>query len=503
MIAAASFDVAILGAGFGGSLLSMVLRQQGLSVVLFDRQVHPRFAIGESSTPAADFILERICDEYSLPRIKPLARYGTWRATYPEIARGLKRGFSYFHHTPGRLFETDDDHSNELLVAASAGKEISDTHWYRAEVDQFFAQEAKRLGSILEEGVTVSITPRDDDWRIEAARSDGSASAYHARFFVDASGAGGTLPKLLGIPDRTSELKTASRSVFGHFVGLPPWQEHLTERGIGAGDYPFPCDAAALHQILDGGWMWVLPFENGITSAGFALDLNRHPLQETLSAADEFAMRLKQYPSLEAAFEPARLADSFPAREPLRTGRLQRLWGQAAGANWCLLPSAAGFIDPFYSTGIAQTLCGILRLGAAFQCRDAPREFQSRLADYSEIVIAETRQIDRIVSLAYRSMGGSPELLHIASAIYFAAATTFERRFHSLDHVPGFLLADEPAFRKVVARVESLLTQAADSADRDHLANLSKEVAFEIRHYNAAGLLNPEARKMYRHTAAR
>ena len=51
-------DIAIIGAGFSGSLLSMLLKRIGLTSVLIDRGSHPRFAIGESSTPIANLLLE-------------------------------------------------------------------------------------------------------------------------------------------------------------------------------------------------------------------------------------------------------------------------------------------------------------------------------------------------------------------------------------------------------------------------------------------------------------
>ncbi len=60
-----AYDVVILGSGFAGSLLGLLLRKQGLSVLVIDRARHPRFAIGESSTPAADFILESLCEEWA------------------------------------------------------------------------------------------------------------------------------------------------------------------------------------------------------------------------------------------------------------------------------------------------------------------------------------------------------------------------------------------------------------------------------------------------------
>ena len=53
-----SFDIAIVGSGFSGSLLAILCRRLGRSVVLIERGSHPRFAIGESSSPLANLVLE-------------------------------------------------------------------------------------------------------------------------------------------------------------------------------------------------------------------------------------------------------------------------------------------------------------------------------------------------------------------------------------------------------------------------------------------------------------
>ncbi|HEY8548968.1 MAG TPA: FAD-dependent oxidoreductase, partial [Vicinamibacterales bacterium] len=128
-------DVAIVGSGFAGSMTALALRQLGRSVVLLDRSRHPRFAIGESSTPLAGLLIEELSDRYALPRLRPFSKWGTWQATYPEIGCGLKRGFSFFRHRPGRPFDDGPEHHSQLLVAASPNDTISDTHWYRPDFD--------------------------------------------------------------------------------------------------------------------------------------------------------------------------------------------------------------------------------------------------------------------------------------------------------------------------------------------------------------------------------
>jgi choline dehydrogenase-like flavoprotein len=83
-------DLAIVGSGFGGSLMAMIAHQLGLSVILLERGKHPRMAIGESTTPLSNLLLERLSTTYELPQLAPLAKWGSWQRAYPQIACGLK-----------------------------------------------------------------------------------------------------------------------------------------------------------------------------------------------------------------------------------------------------------------------------------------------------------------------------------------------------------------------------------------------------------------------------
>src|SRR3954468_9938102 len=103
------FDLAIAGSGFGGSLLAMLARRRGLSVLLLERGSHPRFAIGESTSPLTNLLLEEISREYDLPELLPLTAYAPWKRAYPRIGVGLKRGFSFYAHPPGEPFRPDHE----------------------------------------------------------------------------------------------------------------------------------------------------------------------------------------------------------------------------------------------------------------------------------------------------------------------------------------------------------------------------------------------------------
>src|SRR6266487_4531512 len=135
-------DIAVIGSGFAGSLMARILAKLGYHVLLLERGTHPRFAIGESTTPLANLSLERIACRYGLKDCYDLAAHGRWLRTHPQLRRGVKRGFTFYRHHPGQAL----DPSERLLVAASPTAEVADSHWMRSDVDHHFVREAVNAG---------------------------------------------------------------------------------------------------------------------------------------------------------------------------------------------------------------------------------------------------------------------------------------------------------------------------------------------------------------------
>ncbi len=498
-------DVGILGAGFGGSLMAILLRRIGLQPALIDRSSHPRFAIGESSTPIADLVLRELTARYDLPRIAPLGKYGTWRRAYPRLTCGLKRGFSYFGHRPGESFVPNAAHDNELLVAASSTDEASDTHWYRPEFDQLLAEEAQREGvEYFDRTQITAIQHEAHGWRIEAthqSQSGVSSLEFHARFLIDASGDGCVLARHLGIATDPTPLRTRSRAIFAHFEGVRPWHELMVEGGAHVSEHPFRCDDAALHHILDRSWMWMLGFGDGdhagVTSAGFALDCDAWPLDTDKPIQAEWDEIMARYPTLARQFAHARIV--APAGGLRRSGRLQRIARQAAGRDWAMLPATAGIIDALHSTGNAHNLTGIQRLIGLLEEHWGRSGLPDALAEYDRSVRLEIAQIDQLVHgccVAFRRF----DLLTAFATWYFVAATTSEQRRR--DGVAAgdlFLQSQDPSFRQAMRQsYDSLLALGAQpNLTDDDVCRFQDETAAAVAPYNHCGFCDPARRNMY------
>jgi FADH2 O2-dependent halogenase len=484
-------DIAILGAGFGGTLLSLIAQKLGYSVVLLERGTHPRFAIGESSTPLGNFKLAAITDRFGLGWLKPFAKYGAWKAVYPNVTCGLKRGFSFFKHESGRSFQHTTDNANALVVAASPRDEIADVHWFRAEFDANLVLKAVDNGvQYLDQFETRAIRHAGNGWEITGVRGEGPSLMLRASLIVDATGNGQAIGEALSLKAVLQEkLFARSRGLYSHFTGVGLWHDVLEEDHGPAStrDHTFPCDSAALHHIIDGGWMWVLRFENGVTSAGFSLDPDRHPIDPRESPEAEWKRLLNRYPSLARQFSRAE-----PVRPFTRTGRLQRRFTQAAGPDWAMLPHAVGFLDAWLSPGIAQTLYAVNRLGMILADRKADRP--RRLEAYGQAVIRELEWVDEITGTCFACFDRFP-VMATASMLYFTAAINGEERERTGQAAPddAFLMADHPEYRAIA---QKLFRQALVTPIEEAGAFMA-EARRLLEPYNLCNLCDVGRRNMY------
>ena len=480
----ADFDIGIVGAGFGGALMAMIARRLDKSVVLLEKGAHPRFAIGESSTPLANLILEELSRRWDLPRIRPLAKWGTWQKTYPQLACGLKRGFSFFHHLPGRAWKHQHSHENELLVAASPRDEFGDTHWYRADVDHFLVNEAIREGCEYLDQVDLEPPAFAGDIVALGGSRAGKPLRLQVRFLIDASGPRGFLHQKLKVPGEDFPTMPPTQGLYSHFENVARFAD------LNRHDEPppYPIDDAAVHHVFPGGWIWVLRFNNGITSAGVAARDELANLIGFGAGPKPWNRLLSKFASIHEQFGGAR-----PVREFTHAPRLAFRTSRVSAERWTMLPHTAGFVDPLLSTGFPLNLLGIERLAETIGLRNMSR-FEARLEHYSRQTLAELDFTALLISALYANMADF-ELFSTLSLLYFAAAS-FSETMRRLGKTPeGFLLQEHAAFgptsRKILhaALNQPLLPQAR--------ASLLKNIHSAIEPFDIAGLNDPARRNWY------
>jgi tetracycline 7-halogenase / FADH2 O2-dependent halogenase len=483
------FDIAIVGSGFAGALLAMVATRLGRSVILVERGRHPRFAIGESTSPLANLILEELADRYDLPRLAPLAAYGSWRRAYPEVTCGLKRGFTFFNHEAGRPYRAAPRRSNQLLVAASPYDEVADTHWLRSDVDHFLVREAITCGAEYVDETsleTVSWRP-DGAMRLEGSRN-GGRFAVRARLVVDASGPRGFLSRALGIVDRGFDGYPGTQALFSHFTNVARCDSMAAFESDAAP--PYPIDDAALHHAFDGGWMWVLRFDHGVTSAGFAVT---DELAREVGLADgEPAWRrlLDRFPTIREQF-----ADATPVRAFSVMPRLSYRASVSTGPGWLLLPSCASFVDPLFSTGIPLALLGIERLGRVLGEHWGASDLDERLAASASTSVREADLTAEFIAGCLAGMR-SFEVFVPLSMFYFVAASFSEmaRRLDAPKAMRRFLASDDERFARCIRRAaERARTGRAFASP----ARFERSVSCATSWFNIAGLCDPAKENWY------
>jgi FADH2 O2-dependent halogenase len=480
-------DVAVVGSGFAGALMALALRRRGRSVVLIEQGRHPRFAIGESSTPLSNLLLEELADTYDLPAIRAFSKWGSWQRARPDVAGGLKRGFSFFFHRPGQAYEDGPARDRQLMVAASPHDEIGDTHWYRPEFDHALVREAESAGVIYCDETRVErIFEEPSRITLEGTRH-GRALRFRARFLVDASGPRGFLHRALGTADAPCRWLPPTQGLYTHFADVGCFEGVQPTLFEGA---PFPPDTAALHHVFPGGWIWVLRFNNGITSAGAALT---DAVADRIGAADgegAWHRLLSTLPSVADQFSRARALRPF-----IHAPRLAFRTDRVCGDRWALLPSAAGVIDPLLSTGFALTLLGIARLLALLETTGEGPQRQAALQAYARVTRDELDATEQLVAALYANMSDA-EVFKRLALLYFAAASYSEtaRRLGKAALAPGFLLHGHPRFGSELQACASIGAAAPAGIARQELL---ERIDRAIEPFDVAGLLDRRRRHWY------
>lgn len=484
------YDVVVVGGGFAGSILARVLARQGLSVALLEAARHPRFALGESSTPLAALSLERLARRWDLPDLDALAAWGRWRRTLPELRCGLKRGFSFYGHEAGKPFDRAAEPAHRLLVAASPTDAVADAHWLRSDVDaHLFVRAAESGVDALEEARLAAARLDDDGLELEILTADGARMRLTAGVAVDATGPAGALARSLGAA-AGPRLRTRSGLVYSHLAGMLPLPAALDDPV--PGPTPYPEERAAVHHLLEEGWVYELRFDDGVASVGLLVEGG---LSHDADPGEVWSRTLARYPTLRRQLSPSRTLRPL-GLAPTLQHRLDR----AAGPRWVALPHTVGFVDPLFSTGIAWSLLGVERLAgileatppAAGAVRDG-----SAFARYAALLQEELEQVDRLVAGAYAARRRFP--LFVQQTMLYFVLVSFAEAQQRLAPPPepawqAFLRADDPLWRRRFDEALERLRRAAAAPSADAFEAHAAWVERTTRDLNVAGLCRPAGR---------
>lgn len=385
------FDVVILGSGMSGSVLGSILARHKARVLIVDAAKHPRFAIGESTIPETTKFLKILGDRFDIPEFTNLSSFIGVRS---KISRncGLKRNFGFVYHRQGQP-QNPDEIYQAVLPDAFEGPEI---HYFRQDVDAYLFEVAQQYGATVRENTRIADV-NISEHGVSLVTTEGET--FEAQYVVDGSGYRSVLAYKFGLRENPSRFKTHSRSIFTHMIDVKAYEDCLP---AGYHDVPRKWSQGTLHHCFDGGWMWVIPFNNGpecpnsLVSVGLQLDTRKFP-NRNLPAQEEFDWFLSLHPSIAVQFESAKAVRNW-----VSTGdRMQYSSKQTVGDRYCLTSHASGALGPLYSRGLASTMTAILPL--AEELLDAIEDGDFSAQRFDRIEQLQQRTLDNVDSL----VGGS------------------------------------------------------------------------------------------------
>lgn len=309
------FDVIVAGGGPGGSSTASFLCKQGRRVLVLERELFPRFHIGESLLPCSGEIWEELGLVEEMKRrfiIKPGARF---------IHSESGEHFTYYF-------------SNAIRPDFPFAYEVP-----RGEFDQMLLQRAEALGAVVRyEHEVRDVVIDETSATVEVRDKSGKLSTLRSQVFVDATGRDTLLGTRLGLK-KSDELITTNVACFTHYVGC--------NRQPGS-------DEGNITIILfNGGWWWFIPFRGELTSVGCVLQKDFSLSHRGLKEEDLFEAAL----AATDAMKPL-LAGARRVRPVGTTGNWSYRCHQYYGDRFLLVGDAAAFIDPLFSTGVLMAVAG-------------------------------------------------------------------------------------------------------------------------------------------------
>jgi FADH2 O2-dependent halogenase len=389
------YDVAVLGSGIGGAVLSAILGRQGFRVLLLEKGTHPRFAVGEAMQPQSSMLMWILGERFDVPEI---ANISSTDRILQNVTKncGVKKTFGFLYHEEGKR----QDQAQAHLLIPPATPLVSESHLFRQDIDHYLVKAAIKYGADYRDRTDVQDIAFNDDGVV--LRTD-TGEEFHARYLVDGTGHKSMVANKFGLREGAPELRTQSRTIFTHMTGFKRYDDTLTPEenpGLSRGYYE-----GTLHHMIDGGWFWIIRFDNvpgsesNLTSVGLTLDMRKYPQRNDITPEEEFNEIVARYPSIATHLE-----GGVAVRPWVGTGRLQFSATDSAGPRCFLMSHAHGFIDALYSRGMINTFEQIHALAPRLIQALRDDDFSPERFDYPRrLQSAMLKDNDRMVFNSFRS----------------------------------------------------------------------------------------------------
>jgi FADH2-dependent halogenase len=302
------YDAVIIGCGPGGSSAAAYLSRAGQRVLVLEKEIFPRFHIGESLLPYNQAIFRELG---VLPAIE---------------AAGFPRKYG------AQFFLGNGSLSTRFIFGK--GKYTREPQVFsveRAKFDHILMKHARTTGADVREGWTVLKTTADvTGVSVQARDPAGVTHDFRGSFLVDASGRANLTGNQEGQKVIHPRLKKIA--IFGHFEGV----------GLDEGD----ARGDTVITRLENKWFWIIPIAVGKTSVGLVLDKDEF-VKEGGVPEETFQRWLDSSPIMVGRMKMAQRIAPLQA-----TTDFSYYNRRLTGDRTLRIGDAAGFMDPIFSAGV-------------------------------------------------------------------------------------------------------------------------------------------------------
>lgn len=302
-------DVLIIGAGPSGSVCASLLAQAGINVVVIEKQLFPRFSIGESLLPQSMVYFEKA-----------------------GMLETIEAGGYQFKN--GAAFQHNDEYSAFDFTQKFGDGPGTTFQVKRAEFDKRLADSAEQQGVPIRYQQTVTaIENKENNSMVVIQTEAGAEYKIIAKFVLDASGFGRVLPRLLNL-ERPSAFPMR-QSIFCHVEDNISDQQYDREKIL-----------VTVHPKNKDVWYWLIPFSDGTCSLGVVAEPAY--FSDRMGTPEEVLKYcLAEVPTLSELLKNSKIINQVNQINGY-SADVSSLYGE----RFALLGNAGEFLDPVFSSGV-------------------------------------------------------------------------------------------------------------------------------------------------------